>query len=243
MDVTTTPFTWYSWNGSQYAIDPIGQVISVFGRVGAVTAEAGDYNCGLITNCGMAPGSGWYGMVTASQQTGDVTVSIKVVGGTLPESSYFLVDSEWEHFAAYTALSGDNYTLTGVTRAQFTSNAATHSSGAAVSGMQQILSASNEPPFAWIGGTAGQSFMAIACPSGGNLNAEIEFESGCALSGGFFIYNDHTFVASAEGQNLISGSLAVGEPAFTPNSPDQTYSISHTAQVLESGYPNEVTAR
>jgi hypothetical protein len=83
--------------------------------------------------------------------------------------------------------------------------------------------------------------MAINCPFGGNLNAEIEFESGCALSGGFFLFNNHAFVAGTAAQNLISGSLAIGVAPFTRNSLDQTYAISHTSQVLQSGYPNQVT--
>ncbi len=241
VDITTTPFTWYSWNGSHYVLDPIGSVISVFGRTGAVTAQAGDYDCDQVTNCGSAAVSGWFGTLTAAQGINDSTLAVNVEGGTLPANGYYFVDAEWEHFAGYITLGGGNYTLTGVIRGQFTSAATAHSFDAQANSMQQLLSAPNEPPFAWIGGAAGQSVMTINCPFGGNLNAEIEFESGCPLSGGFFLFTNHSFVAGASAQNLIRGSLAIGVPAFTPDSPDQAYAISHTSQILQSGYPNQVT--
>lgn len=241
VDVTKTPFIWYSWNGSQYVVDPTGAVSSVFGRTGAVVAQAGDYNCDQVTDCGTAPAPGWYGTLTAAQGSGDSTLYVNVGGGALPGSGYYFVDAEWEHFAEYTALGGGNYTLTGVTRGQFSTAKAAHGAGASANSMQQLLSSTDELPFAWVGGPEGQSFIAINCPFGTNQNAEVEFEVGCPLSGGFFLFTNHTFVAGASAQNLIRGSLAIGVPAFTPNSLDQTYAISHTSEVLQSGYPNQVT--
>jgi hypothetical protein len=98
VDVTTTPYTAYAWNGSHYASAGTGGAVSsVFGRTGTVAAVSGDYSVAQIT--GAAPLSspaftGTPSVPTAANGTNTTQaastafVQLAVAGATLSVLSY-----------------------------------------------------------------------------------------------------------------------------------------------------------
>jgi hypothetical protein len=183
----------------------------------------------------------WIASLTANQGSGDTTASVNVSAGTLPGSGYFLVDSEWEQYTGSTSLGGGNYTLTGITRAEFITTAAAHSSGAFIQSAVFPFSAPSNSLFAWIGSGTPQ-FLAIDCPTGSNNNGEVVFEVGCPTAG-FVFFSDHAFGSWVTEANTLYGPLVIGvQPNATPDSPDQHFEIAHTANVLQTTSPADITA-
>jgi hypothetical protein len=74
VDITQTPYAWYAWNGMQYVRVTVGgDVTSVFGRTGAVTAQTGDYNVSQIT--GAATSGANSDITSLSAITGQISLS------------------------------------------------------------------------------------------------------------------------------------------------------------------------
>lgn len=84
--------------------------------------------------------NGWSGAAAANQASGDTTLSIST-SNTLSSNGCLRIDSEIECYKAN--VSG---TLTGVTRGQYATTAASHSSGAAIVGYSLILGSPALPP-------------------------------------------------------------------------------------------------
>lgn len=107
IDITTIPSTWYQWNGSQYVQVALGSdVLSVFGRTGNVTAQAGDYTCDMVTNCWNAPNQGFLASLSTAISPTASTVTVFGASGNPGSEGYFFIDQEWMHYTAYNASTG-----------------------------------------------------------------------------------------------------------------------------------------
>jgi hypothetical protein len=180
VDITTTPYTWYQWNGTQYVVINIGGggIQSVFGRTGPnITAQAGDYNCNQVTGCGTQ--FGFVNAVGAIQGPTDTTLTLNTSTAIYPSSGTITVDTEYE---TYTGVNVGSNQLTGITRGVAATTAATHNIGAQVFSVNIPFSPLSQFPtggaFGAGNGTTGPQVLAVNC---GFPGADIGFNDSGAL--------------------------------------------------------------
>ena len=159
VDITQTPYVWYHWNGAQYVVSPIGgNVLSVFGRTGAVTAQAGDYTCDQITNCWNAPNQGFAANLVAAIAPTDTTFTVTSLNGTPGQEGYLFIDTEWVH---YLGVSGNTFTVAPSGRGYFGSTAASHSLGAGVEGAILVAANPGQLPHLAVVGTPSEGGVVV----------------------------------------------------------------------------------
>lgn len=98
-------------------------VPSVFGRTGAITAVSGDYTCLLVTNC-PSVSQGWISTAGSAQGLSDTTLTAQSGIGSVQVPGVLVVDSEYE---LYTAFNTSTNVFSGITRGYSQTTAATHS--------------------------------------------------------------------------------------------------------------------
>lgn len=246
-DVTTAPYTWYRWNGTQYVVVPVGgsgAVSSVFTRVGDVVAASGDYTCSQVTGC--LPSFAWRSNLTATQQPTDTTLSVASIPAGLTAPATFYVDGEYETF------SGINFgasQLTGITRGVSQTTAATHANGTNAYSVTRTFGPFTQTPRGGVFGGLSDSASLLATNCGTpapiiDSGASTVFQANCG-SAATTIDSAGRIHQSALGSiaNFMSpiyiGNLAVdsvaniGQPIPISN----TTNVAQTNGAYEFGFP------
>jgi hypothetical protein len=165
-----------------------------------------------------APRTAWAGLVTSTQGSADTTLAVTLGSGTIPTNGgYLLVNSEWEKFTGVTSLGGGLYTLTGVTRGQYVTTAASHSTNANIVSATFAVGDPSQAMFGFFGGTApsGGTFFSLDCPTGSNVNGTINFEVGCYPGNDTFAVHAGSVQVNSDQQSIFAGT---GGLVVTPSS-------------------------
>jgi hypothetical protein len=207
VDVTQTPYIWYTWNGTRYVETSTGgDVTSVFGRNGVVVAQSGDYVCDQVTGCGAAPNIAYNAQLASSISSTATTIPLSSSAANLFAPGVVVIDSEW---IAYTGVSGDN--LTGATRGYHQTTAANHSAGAvAHSVLDDFGNPAQGPEFAAISNQNALTWGMVFGCGAPDANAGSIVQIGCAGNDTYFDAFGGIEQSSSGTQNVFASEVGVG---------------------------------
>lgn len=106
VDITTVPYTYYSWNGTHFvSVGTGGSVASVFGRTGAVVAATNDYTVSQVTGAAPLASPALTGSPTAPTQASTDNSNLIATDAFVKANGS--VPSVFGRTGAVTAQSGD----------------------------------------------------------------------------------------------------------------------------------------
>lgn len=174
------------------------------------------------------PTAGWNYQVNATQGSGDTTLQLTGTAG-LPATGLFFVGSEYE---TYTSVNTSTNTLSGITRAQRGTTAASHNSGTPV--------VSVNLPFGV--GAVGGLFGPLPT---------LAVNNGFPLSGNPFLVNsgsneldvlaNGTIQQQTSATNYLS-PLQIGVPGGRSDGTNFVIPVNNTSQLIQDSAPHEITA-
>jgi hypothetical protein len=227
-DITISP----SSGTGVVTINASGGVTSVFGRTGTVTAQTGDYNCLMVTDCESQAGTFWDGSFTNGINSTDATASITLANGTLPSWGYFWVDSEWMGFSDVSSMGAGVYSVT-LTRGVHGTAAQSHAAGAALTPELFQMSALSQANNLWVGADP-SPFLSIDCPF---YTANVSLSVDC---GNFGIDNNGSLTTD---QNAyFTGEVYLGWSSGAENL-DYSMPMAHSYEIVQNNYPNAVSSQ
>jgi hypothetical protein len=240
IDVTTIPSTWYQWNGAQYVVVPVGSdVLSVFGRTGNVTAQAGDYTCDMVTNCWSGPNPGFTAGLTSAMTPTSTSFTVTGLAGNPGSEGYLFIDSEWMHYTGYSGgrftVGPDQFGCSG--RGCFLDTPASHGANAAVFGAILVAANPSQAPNLVIAGSpfAGGDVVGLenSHPGGDGIVS-------IWLGTNAYIGTDGGYHQNNSSVNGISGPLYIGSNGVPPHSTFGFLPISNSTNVIQSSIAGEI---
>lgn len=174
--------------------------------------------------------SGWFKGTATTQGPTDTTLVMTSLTG-VASSGYFFIDGEYEH---YTGVNTGTNTLTGVTRAQFLTTAATHTSGTTAFSVDLPFQATNKAPWGGIFSGVTAAFnngfpisgFPVVVNSGGN-----EFD----------VHPDGTISQAGGATNYLS-PIQVGVPGGHNDGTNFRIPITDTNQIIQDNAAHEMTS-
>jgi hypothetical protein len=161
VDVTTYPYNWYQWNGTQYVL------ISIVGGVTAVTATLPVQSTGGTTpniscpTCNTGPAYGFYTYITTAMTSSQTTMTLPSSVAGYPTSGTVVVDTEW---MTYSGLNTGTNQLTGLVRGVNQTTPAAHSALSPIYSAVLPFGSNAQPPIGGIfGGGTGTAFLMAGC--------------------------------------------------------------------------------
>ena len=148
VDVTTTPSTWYQWNGTQYVAVQIGGGVNSITATLPITVTTGTAPNVACPTCNAQ--YGWSNNLGVQQGVSDTVITLGGYVGNYPSQGTFIVDSEWE---TYTGVNAGAQQLTGITRGAYATTPTAHNTtGTLVASVVIPFAPTNQLPYGSISG-------------------------------------------------------------------------------------------